>query len=110
MDILNFTSTELSQNILELLGDTEYSLNAKKVSQMLKKRPFAPPKEAGFWIDHILEFGTKHLEHSAININSKIGSFLMFASLITYILILGLIFLFFKLLFQLLGLFNALFH
>ena len=107
MDILNFTSTELSQNILQLLEDSRYRLNTEKVSRMLKKRPFAPSKEAAFWVDHILEFGTQHLQQSAINMTSRMSILLSVTRLAPYMLLPCLMFLLFKLL---LCVFKALFN
>ena len=68
MNIHDFTSDELLDNIRELLDNTTYGDNIKRRSAILRDQPLVGPKKAAYWIEHVLKHGSDHLRSPAMDL------------------------------------------
>ena len=60
MDVNDFTSQELLDNIKKITSDEKYERNAKKASQIYHSLPSSKDNII-FWVNHVLKFGADHL-------------------------------------------------
>ena len=67
MDILNFKPAELVNQINLFFSTNTYRTNIKKASGIFKSRQMNPRQKAVYWIEHVLEFGGKHLRSHALD-------------------------------------------
>jgi len=75
MNIHDFTSDELFDNIEEILNNRSYSDNIKVRSAILRDEPLIGPKKAAHWIEHVINYGSVHLRSPAMDLS--LYSFLM---------------------------------
>lgn len=61
MNIKDFTSDQLFDNILEVLINPRYRSTIQKASAIFKDQPVHPLNRTVFWIEHVINFGGKHL-------------------------------------------------
>ena len=67
MDILNFKPAELVNQINLFFSTNTYRTNIKKASGIFKSRQMNPRQKAVYWIEHVLEFGGRHLGSHALD-------------------------------------------
>ena len=67
MDILNFTPAELVSNIERFFSTDTYQANVELASRIFRCRDMNPRERAVYWIEHVLEFGGKHLRSHALD-------------------------------------------
>ena len=60
MDVRDFTSQELLDNIKKIMANEKYERNAKKASQIYRSLPSSKDNII-FWVNHVLKFGGDHL-------------------------------------------------
>ena len=68
MDIHNFTSEELFDNIQEMIYSTTYSGNIKRSSAIFRDEPLIGPNKAAHWIEHVIKYGSSHLRSPAMDL------------------------------------------
>jgi len=68
MNIHNFTSAELFDNIQEMLNNRSYGDTIKRSSATLRDEPLIGPKKAAHWIEHVIRYGSAHLRNPAMNL------------------------------------------
>ena len=68
MDMLTFTPDELHSNIEHVLATETYKVNVDKASRIFRSRDMNPRQRFVFWIEHVLEFGGKHLRSHGLDI------------------------------------------
>eukprot|EP00057_Strongylocentrotus_purpuratus_P021036 XP_011675510.1 PREDICTED: UDP-glucuronosyltransferase 2A3-like [Strongylocentrotus purpuratus] len=56
------------QQLSEVLENTSYSTNAKRVSAIFRDRPMTPANTAAFWIEHVIKHGGGHLHPPTHNL------------------------------------------
>lgn len=62
----DLTEEKLTQTLNELLTNTSYRENARKISKILKDQPMKPLDKAMFWIEHVIRNnGAGHLKSAA---------------------------------------------
>jgi len=61
MDLYDFTSDQLLDNIHKVLGDRSYTDRVTKASQIFRSQVQTPVERATFWIEHVCRFGGDHL-------------------------------------------------
>lgn len=70
---LNFDTlneTTLNENIHEMLTNSTYKENARKLSQLFRDRPLTPLQTAIYWIEYVIRYdGAKHMQSSAVHLN-----------------------------------------
>jgi len=85
LDLLEFTADQLHDHIRELIDNGTYRSNIRKLSQISRDQPMTCTEKAGFWIDHVIKYGSDHLRSSALN--QSIFEFLMFDVILVILLI-----------------------
>ena len=68
MNIHDFRSDELLDNIRELLDNATYGDNIKRRSAILRDEPLVGPEKAAHWIEHVLKHGSEHLRSPAMDL------------------------------------------
>ena len=68
MNINNFTSAELFNNIQEMLNNRTYRDIVKHGSATLRDEPLLGPKKAAHWIEHVIKYGSAHMRSPAIDL------------------------------------------
>ena len=69
MNIHNFTSAELFDNIQKMLNNKSYSNTIKHSSATLRDEPLIGPKKAAHWIGHVIKYGSAHMRSPAMNLS-----------------------------------------
>ena len=64
MDVVDFTATELYDNIRRLLDDPTYGERATRMSAAWRDEPLVGRWKAAFWIDHVIKHGSEHMRDS----------------------------------------------
>ncbi|VVC36212.1 UDP-glucuronosyl/UDP-glucosyltransferase [Cinara cedri] len=93
MDILTVTNDTLLNNILEIINNEKYTINAKKNSQIFKDRPMSPAKSVVYWTEYVIRHkGAPHLKYHGLNLTwyqyyllDVIAVILVFVFLVLYI-------------------------
>ena len=71
-DRLNIKDFESDELILALNAIMEtnstYKMNIERASKIYKSQPLIGKELAGYWIDHVLKFGSKHFHSHAFDI------------------------------------------
>lgn len=65
MDISEFTSNELRQNIETIIQNESYTENARKISSILRDKKETAAERVSFMIEHVLKYGDAHLRTAA---------------------------------------------
>jgi len=68
MNIHNFTSEELFNNIREMTNNKTYSDNIKRSSAILRDEPMIGPNKSAHWIEHVIKYGSSHLRSPAMDL------------------------------------------
>ena len=84
MNLYDFTTEQLLDNIHKILGDKSYKERVMKASEIFRNQVQSPAERAAFWIEHVCRFGGDHL-HSAGN-DLPLYSYLML-DILAFILI-----------------------
>ena len=66
MNIHNFSSSDLHENIVSIRTNSTIINNVLKASRMLKSRRLHPKEEIADWIEHVMQFGGSHLRSVSI--------------------------------------------
>ncbi|XP_064647557.1 UDP-glucuronosyltransferase 2C1-like isoform X2 [Lineus longissimus] len=53
---------ELAAAIEDIATNPKYRTNIQKASKIFKSRPMAPRERAAYWIEHVMEHGSDHLQ------------------------------------------------
>ena len=69
MDIYKFTSDELYTNVLKILNDPSYKRRISLASEIFRSAPQLPAERAAYWIEHVIKFGSDHLQSAAKELN-----------------------------------------
>jgi glucuronosyltransferase len=64
MDVVDFTSSQLYDNIRRLIDDPKFGRRAAAMSAAWRDEPLVGRWKAAFWIDHVLKHGGQHLRSS----------------------------------------------
>ena len=67
MDLLDFTTEALLDNINGILSNESYRNNINKASEIFRCRPLAPRERAAYWVEQVLHHGTDHLRSHALD-------------------------------------------
>lgn len=71
--VLNYdelTEAQLKDSIHEMLTNSTYKLNVRRVSQLFRDRPMSPLQTAVYWIEYVIRHnGAKHLQSGAVYLN-----------------------------------------
>ena len=65
LNLVMFTTDDLTSAIDEILTSAVYKQNIMKASTIFKNRMLTPAKRAAWWIDHVIKYGGQHL-HPAV--------------------------------------------
>jgi len=68
LNIHDFTSDELVDNIRELLDNGTYGDSIRRRSAALRDEPLVGPRKAAHWIEHVLKHGSAHLRSPATDL------------------------------------------
>jgi len=68
MNIHEFSSEEMFDNIQEMLGNKSYGDNIKRCSAILRDEPMLGPKKVAHWIEHVVTYGSAHLCSPAMDL------------------------------------------
>ena len=95
MNLKQFTSEELVNNINLMLNNQSYRTAIEKASQIFRSRPMNPRQRAAYWLEHIAKYGSDHLHSYALEM--PMFQFLMldilfFLCVVMFIVILSLYF------------------
>ncbi len=69
MNIHKFTSDELYTNIMKLLRDSSYKRRISLASEIFRSAPQRPAEKAAYWIEHVIKFGSDHLQSVGKDLN-----------------------------------------
>jgi len=69
MNVHKFTSDELYTNIMKILGDPSYKRRISLASEIFRSAPQRPAEKAAYWIEHIIKFGSDHLQSVGKDLN-----------------------------------------
>ena len=58
----SFQSHELAENINIVLKNAQFLENAKNVSEIMHNQLLRDKEKVAFWIEHVVQFGSKHLK------------------------------------------------
>jgi len=61
MNLHDFTSDQLLDNIYKILGDESYKRRISRASEIFRSQDQTPVERAAFWIEHVCRFGGDHL-------------------------------------------------
>ena len=69
IDMKNFESSDLTEAINSIMNDTNpYRQSIEHASRITKSQPISGRELAGYWTDHVLKFGAKHMRSRAFDI------------------------------------------
>jgi len=68
MNIHDFTSDELFDNIREILDNATYGDNIRRRSAILRDQPLVGPNKSAHWIEHVIKHGSAHLRSPAMDL------------------------------------------
>ena|SRR6218665_395215 len=69
MNVHKFTSDELYTNIMKILSDPSYKRRISLASQIFRSAPQRPAEKAAYWIEHVIRFGSDHLQSAGKYLN-----------------------------------------
>src|SRR6218665_3240196 len=69
MNVHKFTSDELYTNIMKILSDPSYKRRISLASEIFRSAPQRPAEKAAYWIEHVIKFGSDHLQTSGKDLN-----------------------------------------
>ena len=69
MDIHEFTSDELLNNVHRVLSNQSYSENIRLASSIWRSSLQRPAEKAVWWIEHVTKYGSKHLNSFGSQLN-----------------------------------------
>ena len=61
LDIVHITEENIISTIDEILDNPSYKENISNASTIFKSRQFTPAQRAAWWIEHVIQYGGKHL-------------------------------------------------
>ena len=61
----DFTSTELFEALSEVTKNPKYRQQIKHASSIIKAQKMLPKAKLAFWVDHVMNFGGKHLRSAS---------------------------------------------
>src|ERR1700733_7480803 len=64
MNVKKITSDELYNNIMKILNDPAYKRRISLASEIFRSAPQRPAERAAYWIEHVIKFGSDHLQSS----------------------------------------------
>ncbi|XP_064647866.1 UDP-glucuronosyltransferase 2C1-like isoform X2 [Lineus longissimus] len=62
LTLATVTPEELAAAIEDVATNPKYRANIQKASKIFKSRPMAPRERAAYWIEHVMEHGSDHLQ------------------------------------------------
>ena len=65
VDLINFTPRELAEAINELVENSTYIQTVRHMSDIMRNRPMNARQLGGYWVDHVIKFGTAHMRSHA---------------------------------------------
>ena len=69
LNIRNFKSDELILALNKIMEvNSTHRMNIQRTSQIYKSQPLIGKELAGYWVDHVLKFGSKHFRSQAFDI------------------------------------------
>src|ERR1043165_4827650 len=69
MNIHDFTSDDLYNNIVKVLTNPSYKQRVSVASEIFRSAPQRPAERAAFWIEHVIKFGSDHLQSAGKDLN-----------------------------------------
>ena len=69
MNAAKFTSDELYTNIMKILSDPSYKRRISLASEIFRNAPQRPVEKAAYWIEHVIKFGSDHLQSAGKDLN-----------------------------------------
>ena len=66
--LANFTPTQLANAMNEIITNTTYKEAIQHASTIMRSRPLNARQLAGYWVDHVIKFGSKHMRSHAYDI------------------------------------------
>ena len=69
MNVHKFTSDELYNNIMKILNDPSYKRRISLASEIYRSAPQRPTERAAYWIEHVIKFGSDHLQSAGKDLN-----------------------------------------
>ena len=76
MDIGEFTSDSLLENMDEILSDRKYEANVRRWSSIVRDRRDTPAERVSHMVDHVIKYGDRHLRTGGFEMS--LSEFLMF--------------------------------
>ncbi|XP_064647785.1 2-hydroxyacylsphingosine 1-beta-galactosyltransferase-like [Lineus longissimus] len=62
LPVATVSPEELAAAIEDIATNPKYRANIQKASKIFKSRPMAPRERAAYWIEHVMEHGSDHLQ------------------------------------------------
>jgi|SRR6218665_972827 len=69
LDFRDFTSDEFYNKIVEVLTNSSYKDRVSLASKIFRSEPQSPAERAAFWIEHVIKFGSDHLQSAGKDLN-----------------------------------------
>lgn len=67
--VFGISPEELVETIEHVLPNQTIKRNGERATAILKDKPESATKRASYWIDHVIKYGSKHLEGGASKLN-----------------------------------------
>jgi hypothetical protein len=77
LDLQQFTADELYDTVQELINNFTYRTNVRRLSDIWRDEPLAGIEKAGFWINHVIKYGSSHMRPPSAA-DQALHQFLMF--------------------------------
>jgi len=88
MDLGDFSSDSLLENIEKMMSDRKYTLSARHWSSILRDRRSTPAERVSDMIEHVIKYGDSHLRTGAFELNLlQFWMFDLFAVICSFALI-----------------------
>ncbi|XP_050419837.1 UDP-glucosyltransferase 2-like [Adelges cooleyi] len=69
LDLMSVTEIQILKSVHELINNTKYSCNAKKVSKIFRDRPISLKKSVVYWTEYVVRHnGSPHLKSKAFDL------------------------------------------
>ena len=68
IDLMAFTAEELANAMVELVENSTYREAVQHASKVIRNRPMNARQLGGYWVDHVIRFGSQHMRSYAYDI------------------------------------------
>ena len=65
LNLMTFTAEDLAHAIKQLVDNSTYRKNIQHASKVMRSRPMNARQLGGYWVDHVIKYGSEHMRSSS---------------------------------------------